>query len=74
MTSLLRVDLYENMEVLKKAQTFKSGLFNLLIKFLNLLQLETYTHLKFEILNERRKIRSLRPSPLQLSFFEKVNS
>jgi hypothetical protein len=49
------------MEVLKKTQTEKSGLFNLLIEFLNLLQLETYTHHKFEILNERRKIRSLRP-------------
>tara|TARA_X000000368_G_scaffold147052_1_gene115957 strand:+ start:256 stop:444 length:189 start_codon:yes stop_codon:yes gene_type:complete len=62
------------MEVLKKTQTEKSGLFNSLIKFWNLFQLETYTHLKFEILNERRKIRSLRPSPLQLSFCEKVNS
>jgi len=39
-----------------------------------LLWLETYSYLQFEMLKERRKIRSLRPSALQISFFEKAIS
>jgi len=40
----------------------------------NLLRFETYSYLQFEMLQERRKIKSLRPSALQISFFEKAIS
>tara|TARA_B100000965_G_scaffold159443_1_gene132909 strand:- start:822 stop:1025 length:204 start_codon:yes stop_codon:yes gene_type:complete len=51
-----------------------SGLFLFTYHFFNLLWLETYSYLQFEMLKERRKIRSLRTSALQISFFEKAIS
>ena len=51
-----------------------AGAFLFTYHFFYLLWLETYSYLQFEILKERRKIRSLRPSALQISFFEKAIS